>query len=216
MSTVAYIGNRHPRSVRCKRAKLLVMAIAQATRTHCPKGHPYDAANTCLSGGRRHCLACGRARRAAKAPPKPTLIEKLMAKVSVVPSGCWIWTGAKQSGGYGTYAGKLAHRLVYEVLVGPIPRGLLLDHECHNSSGCSGGPSCPHRLCVNPEHLNPTTLVENVMNGQGFGAVNSRKTECPAGHPYSPDNTWVSVAGHRQCRTCNREARRLAQGGDAQ
>lgn len=36
-----------------------------AGRTHCPQGHPYDAANTTHSGGRRHCRACGRKRALA-------------------------------------------------------------------------------------------------------------------------------------------------------
>lgn len=31
-----------------------------SNKTHCPQGHPYDEANTCLSNGKRSCLACRR------------------------------------------------------------------------------------------------------------------------------------------------------------
>lgn len=35
-------------------------AAIQAARTHCPRNHPYDEANTRIYAGRRHCRACGR------------------------------------------------------------------------------------------------------------------------------------------------------------
>jgi len=58
---------------------------------------------------------------------------------------CWIWKGTK-SCGYGLfYIGNYkyvkAHRFAYEILVGPIPKGLEPDHLCRNT------------LCVNPKQL---------------------------------------------------------------
>lgn len=82
--------------------------------------------------------------------------------------GCWLWTGAL-SNGYGQVgiAGgattEYAHRWAYEQLVGAIPRGMQLDHLCHNAdASCPGGASCAHRRCVNPAHLEPVTNVENM------------------------------------------------------
>lgn len=73
------------------------------------------------------------------------------------PGGCWIWTGSVEGKGYGhpTIAGKKhpAHRLAYELLVGPVPEGLHLDHLCRV------------RRCVNPEHLEPVTSRENSLRG---------------------------------------------------
>lgn len=35
------------------------MGVAQAKKTHCPKGHRYTAKNTRVYRGRRYCRACG-------------------------------------------------------------------------------------------------------------------------------------------------------------
>lgn len=108
--------------------------------------------------------------------------------------GCWLWTGNLQSGGYGhamvgNGRGALAHRHVYELLVGPIPEGLHLDHLCRV------------RNCVRPDHLEPVTPAVNTLRGEGYSAVNARKTHCPNGHEYD----WVRSDGRRWCRICLRE-----------
>lgn len=117
--------------------------------------------------------------------------------------GCWLWTAAL-SRGYGVFkaAGsprnQPAHRFAYELLVGPIPDGLDLDHLCHEPASCLGGESCAHRRCVNPAHLTPTTRGENIQRGQNH---NRRKTCCPTcGGPYS-----LRASGRRICRPCNNE-----------
>src|SRR5271167_976762 len=75
---------------------------------------------------------------------------------------CWLWKGFLHNG-YGHIRDKnwkiqLAHRVAYELLVGPIPVGLTIDHLCHNTDDtCKGGSTCPHRECVNPAHLEPVT-----------------------------------------------------------
>lgn len=74
--------------------------------------------------------------------------------------GCWEWTGARQPDGrydYGMFwdgtRAVRAHRFAYELLVGPIPVGLELDHLCRNPP------------CVNPAHLEPVTHAENIRRG---------------------------------------------------
>ena len=115
--------------------------------------------------------------------------------------GCWLWSGYVQKSGYASYTkmvdGKrpLAHRFTYEALVGPIPEGMVLDHLCRN------------RACVNPSHLEPVSMQENILRGEGFAATNAQKTHCKHGHPFDDENTWV-YRGLRHCRTCRREADR--------
>lgn len=92
--------------------------------------------------------------------------EWLMGMVEVQPNGCWRWKGAVISTGYGHMRHKgqyvVAHRFAYELLVGPIPAGLALDHLCHNRDlSCRFPAPCLHRLCVNPTHLEPVTYGEN-------------------------------------------------------
>lgn len=121
--------------------------------------------------------------------------------VRVRPTGfCWEWTGRPNKGGYGqvTRRGKprLVHRLAYEMLVGPIPEGLDLDHLCRNT------------ICVNPDHLEPVTNRENTMRSFNFIRFNAEATHCPEGHEYAGLNLYVTTKGWRECRTCKRERNR--------
>lgn len=129
---------------------------------------------------------------------------------------CWIWTGALVHGyGVVTRRGQMnyAHRVAYELLVGPIPNGSTLDHLCHTHSQpvCELGDMCPHRACVNPAHLEPVAGKVNTLRGFGPSGKNSRKTHCKRGHPLSGDNLYERN-GRRHCRACRsaRAASRLA------
>jgi hypothetical protein len=118
---------------------------------------------------------------------------RFLSKVQLTESGCWEFRGSPDNG-YGRFwsAGRtlLAHRYAWELLVGPIPEDLQLDHLCRN------------RLCVSPAHLEPVTIRENVLRGVGVTAENAVKTHCTHGHEFTPENTQVRKNGSRACRTC--------------
>lgn len=71
---------------------------------------------------------------------------------------CIVWVAARDPAGYGAFKAAdgrkvNSHRWIWEKIMGPIERGLELDHLCRN------------RACVNLEHLEPVTRTENVRRG---------------------------------------------------
>jgi hypothetical protein len=94
---------------------------------------------------------------------------------------------------------QLAHRVIYEALIGPIPAGADVDHLCHNRDAtCVGGSKCPHRACVNIEHLAPATRSENLHRGYWR---NPRRT-CRHGHPLAKKKN------QQLCSVCKNAAER--------
>ena len=137
----------------------------------------------------------------------PITKEQFLARWDkTAPDGHWFWTGYINPQGYGrTSFGRPnrtwnAHVALYELLVGPVPEGLQLDHLCRV------------RHCGNPEHLEPVTCRENLLRGETWAARNAAKTHCKRGHPYDEANTRIIKTGGRSCRTCSRERMRGIQG----
>ena len=111
-----------------------------------------------------------------RAEQRPRLAEDRWIRrlwASIEPTGfCWNWIGRTGTHGYGTVpttslairalaryaphpvpsnqARWRAHRLIYNLLVGPIPDEMVLDHLCRNQT------------CVNPDHLEVVTQSVNV------------------------------------------------------
>lgn len=88
---------------------------------------------------------------------------------------CWLWGGELNRNGYGRvwWQGKrrVVHRVVYELLHGPVSRELHLDHVKER---------CQHRHCCNPAHLEPVTPRENTHRGRAVlfkkrGSVHEEK-----------------------------------------
>lgn len=116
-------------------------------------------------------------------PPKArSAVERVLDKIEIgfpwEDEDCWEFTGAKLKDGHGRVREGLAHRVVYEALVGPIPEGHQLHHLCENPP------------CVNPKHLRSVTPGEH--------REAHRKGLCAAGlHPILPSS--------KRCLTCQSE-----------
>ncbi|MHA6764694.1 HNH endonuclease signature motif containing protein [Streptacidiphilus sp. PAMC 29251] len=130
-------------------------------------------------------------------------------KIRIIDSGCWEWTGAVSTSGYGrTYwdtKAREAHRVIYGLLVGPIPEGMVLDHICHTEKCLMTGRDCSHRRCQNPDHLRPVTRGANAMRSASPPAMNAAKTACDQGHEYTDTSSKID-GGTRRCLICRREA----------
>jgi|SRR3990167_1332734 len=114
------------------------------------------------------------------------------------PEGCWVWLGARGTGGYGALwdSGRryYAHRWLFERVYGVIPPDLELDHLCRN------------RQCVNPIHLEMVSHLTNCQRGIQRG---HKITHCPKGHEYTLENTYIPKSkACRMCRQCHTERER--------
>lgn len=138
--------------------------------------------------------------------PKGTPIAERMARLSMpIPeSGCIIWMGSINWGGYGRFAptpgrNTGAHRVAYELAKGPIPEGLQIDHKCRV------------RSCINPDHLEAVTFKENILRGVSPSAKHAKKTHCPNGHPYDRQTKrkrWCQVCVNVKSRDWRRNQSR--------
>lgn len=122
---------------------------------------------------------------------------------------CWEWLGSRMND-YGQfmvdYVNYRAHRFIYELLVADIPAGYVIDHLCRNKG------------CVNPEHLEPVTDLENLRRGiPSPTVVNARKTHCLRGHEFNTQNTYFNkFTGYRFCKACGALRKRIYRSPDRQ
>ncbi len=123
--------------------------------------------------------------------------ERIANSITVDENGCWLWNRFTDRNGYGraSVCGKyiLAHRLMFNLLVGPIPEDRPeIDHLCRV------------RNCCNPDHLEPVTREENMRR------VAAANTCCRRGHSYA-DHAFVNSKGDRECRICSQRVKSESQ-----
>lgn len=134
--------------------------------------------------------------------------QRLLASIAVTDSDqdCWLWKGCVNAKtGYGRVSSKgrpsLPHRIAYELLRGPIPDGLTIDHLCRV------------RLCCNPSHMEAVTMKVNDLRGTSPMANNARKTHCVHGHALAGGNLYLKSLPTgglaRICLTCRTNQRAL-------
>lgn len=122
--------------------------------------------------------------------PRLSIEERFWAKVHKTDD-CWLWTAyCLRDYGYGQFwdgsKRVLAHRFCYELLVGPIPAGLQLDHRV----------TCP-KNCVNPDHLRPATNKQNQENTAG-ARVDNKSSGIRGVHWDKRKKRWHVSVGHNR------------------
>lgn len=119
-------------------------------------------------------------------------IEDLQRWTKPGRAGCWLWTRSKTAAGYGAkwWKGRLtyAHRIAFELAVGPIPEGMLVCHRCDTPA------------CCNPDHLflgtDKSNLVDMQTKGRGDGGRRklSREQHATARAGFARGMTIASLA----------------------
>ncbi len=121
------------------------------------------------------------------------LLDSFRSRIQVKPSGCWEWTGARDSNGYGRFGQTTAHRVSCAVFTGSDIKGHHVHHLCNNPP------------CVNPSHLVAITeKLHTAVTVGGTGYRNARVSHCPSGHPYDDINGYRHpTRRNRLCRKCH-------------
>jgi len=135
-----------------------------------------------------------------KLAKKPSLKERFEDKVLPEPnSGCWLWLGMVNNGGYGEIKCKgkekapqvRAHRVAWELYRGSVPEGLCVLHRCDT------------KLCVNPAHLFLGTHRDNNLDMRSKGRErppsgeqhwNFKLTEDQVAQIRAADGTQATIA----------------------
>lgn len=161
---------------------------------------PDSGVGTARRGAGSRCFT---ARAVFHKKRRTCLLDALPERISkriIVGEGCWSWSGwhnTTKCGRYGyvNWGGRdrPAHRVILEILEGPIPVGWHVDHLCKNPS------------CVNPEHLEAVTAGENIRRGK-----NSTKDFCKHGHDWNDPKNWrihtfPDGRSRKNCAECDRQ-----------
>lgn len=115
-------------------------------------------------------------------------------------NSCHLYAGTVNKDGYGVVFDKeygnykLAHRLSFVADYGEIPQNSPLDHVCRQPR------------CINPEHLEPVTMRENILRGVGIAANYANRNRCKNGHLFTVDNIykWAKRENARLCKKCRK------------
>lgn len=105
--------------------------------------------------------------------------------------GCHQWIGARRGNGRNEYGAFWANGTQRAHIVAYV--------WTYGEPNCDLHHTCGNPLCVNPQHLTPASAGQPRHR-------NANPNLCAKGHEYTPENTYITPRGEKQCRICLRAA----------
>lgn len=131
------------------------------------------------------------------------IINSLKRRSTITEDGHWLWNSYKHKSGHAKIAWNGNH-----IFLGRLSLHLFKNFDLNSKKLALHIVACREHSCWCPEHLYVGDYQDNQRDAVATNTHwESKKTNCPQGHPYDADNTRIKTNGKRVCKICDNKRR---------